>query len=43
MNNAVSQEISKFLYISHVEKFHIGNHGGVSKEEKFVPLIVVKT
>ena len=24
------------------ESYHIGNHGGVSKEEMFVPLIVVK-
>jgi len=25
------------------ERFHTGNHGGISKEEMFVPLIIIKT
>ena len=24
------------------EKFHVGNHGGVSAEEMFVPLVVIR-
>jgi hypothetical protein len=25
------------------KEFHVGNHGGVSKEEMLVPLIVINT
>jgi hypothetical protein len=35
--------VIKDFLLGEEEKFHIGNHGGVSKEEMFVPLIVIKT
>lgn len=35
--------IIKDFLLGEEEKFHIGNHGGVSKEEMFVPLIVIRT
>lgn len=35
--------IIKDFLMGEEEKFNIGNHGGVSKEEMFVPLIVLKT
>jgi hypothetical protein len=33
--------IIKDFVLGEKERFHIGNHGGVSKEEMFVPLIVI--
>lgn len=35
--------IIKDFLLGEEEKIHIGNHGGVSKEEMFVPLIVIET
>ncbi len=35
--------VIKDFLLGENEKFHIGDHGGVSKEEMFVPLIVIRT
>jgi hypothetical protein len=35
--------IIKDFVLGETEKFHIGNHGGVSKEEMLVPLIVIES
>lgn len=33
--------VIKDFLLGEREKFHMRNHGGVSKEEMFVPLIVI--
>jgi hypothetical protein len=35
--------VIKDFLLGEEEKFHIGNHDGVSKEEMFVPLVVINT
>jgi hypothetical protein len=35
--------VIKDFLLGEEEKFNIGYHGGVSKEEMFVPLIVINT